>query len=162
MAIPQHLKNILIKKIYCTNSIFEEKKYEPYMLNNYNVNPTLTIDKLIKSLANSLFVSIQCIKTFLTPLMPYKYDRLYHLAGINDDLYNKLMSNAPKCVRLELHNVIMACRKQMELMEGKSFTIPKLKVNLFKTDPTTAIVDILTVYEEKFNNGCAQFVDLNT
>eukprot|EP01084_Bolivina_argentea_P247536 414105_1 len=54
----------------------------------------------------------------------------------------------------------MSCRKHMELMEGKSFTIPKLKVNLFKTDPTTAIIDILNVSEEKFI-GCAEFVDLN-
>eukprot|EP01084_Bolivina_argentea_P181068 312761_1 len=74
---------------------------------SYDIEPTCTLQKLCKILSQRLFVDEKHIHKYLLPFIDYKYNRIYHLSLITNELYNEFMSNAPRCLKIELYNCMM-------------------------------------------------------
>eukprot|EP01084_Bolivina_argentea_P052618 96644_1 len=62
--------------------------------NTYDIEPICTLQKIGTILSHTLFVDEIHIKKYLTQLIDYKYNRIYHLSLISDELYNDFVSNA--------------------------------------------------------------------
>eukprot|EP01084_Bolivina_argentea_P283301 485138_1 len=81
-----------------------------------NIDPTCTLFDLCDLLANSLFTDSDRIRNDLQMFFDYQYKRIYHLSKISADIFNKFVSKKPKCLRLELFNIITQCRQKTNLL----------------------------------------------
>eukprot|EP01084_Bolivina_argentea_P110627 197486_1 len=80
---------------------------------DYDIDGNTTLIKIRGILALNFFIDEDDMKTYFQVFLDYKYNRMYHLSLMSDNLYKELMVDAPKCLRLELYGLMMKCNDKM-------------------------------------------------
>eukprot|EP01084_Bolivina_argentea_P238049 399932_1 len=74
---------------------------------------TTSTDAICFVLAQILLTDdIDYIKQMLSPLFDLKYNRMYHLSTINQNIFNELLINVPSCLRITLWKMIQRIGKE--------------------------------------------------